>query len=83
MISAFDHTRKSLLGTITYDIPNKREYSSLSFDSIVILKLFDLGMLGISNLFFHFYLLNIDISLNIKVIDMNFLTWINNSHIFD
>ena len=47
MISAFDHTRKSRLGTIAYDIPNKREYFSLSFDSIVILKLFDLGMLGI------------------------------------
>ena len=47
MISAFDHTRKSLLGTLTYDITNKREYFSLSFANIVILKLFDLGMLGI------------------------------------
>ena len=73
MICAFVHTRKSMLGAITYDIPDKRDYFSLSFDRSVILNLFDLRMLGILNLSYHFYFLNMDISLNIKVIDMKFI----------
>ena len=47
VICAFDHTRKRLLMTRTYDIPNKREYFSHSLDRNVILNLFDLRMLVI------------------------------------
>ena len=38
VICAFDHSRKSLLVTITYDIPNKREYFSLSYDRSAVLN---------------------------------------------
>ena len=44
MICAFYHTRKSMLGTITYDVPNKRECFSLTFDRSVI---YLFGTLGI------------------------------------
>ena len=44
VMCAFDHTRKSLLVIITYDIPNKREYFYPSFDRNVILNLFDLRL---------------------------------------
>ena len=51
--------------TMTYHTPNKREYFSLSFRISVIVKKNDLRMLSFKNLFFHFYFLNKDFSLNI------------------
>ena len=41
MIYKFDHNSETMLFIITYDIPNKREYFSLSFDRRVIAIKFD------------------------------------------
>ena len=50
----------------------ERSYFSLSFDIQVILKGRKLRKLKIYNDFFHFYFLNMDISLTIYFIDLRF-----------
>ena len=90
MICTFDHNSETVLVKITCDIPNKREYFSLSFDSSVIVIKFELIILKFKTDFFHFYFLNMNISFDIQVTEMNFLTEVNSihmegtmSHIFD
>ena len=41
VIYTFDHNSETVLVMITCDIPNKREYFSLSFDISVTVKKFD------------------------------------------
>ena len=64
MIYTFDHNSETALVMITCDIPNKREYFSLSFDISVIVIKFDLIFIKFKFDFFHFYFLNMDISFN-------------------
>ena len=45
VIYTFDQNSGAVLGIITYDIPNKRLYFSLSFDISVIVINFDLRIL--------------------------------------
>ena len=81
MIFTFDHNSETVSVIITYNIPNKREYFSLSFDSSFIVIKFDLIFFKFKTDFFHFYFLNIDISFNIQVTEMKFCTGVNNIHI--
>ena len=67
MICNFDRTSNNVLVTITCDIPNKE---GIFLYNLMILKPF-----------FHFYLLNMDISLNIKVTCIKSLTQVNNTHV--
>ena len=64
MIYTFYHNSETMIVMIACDIPNKRGYFSLSFDRSVIVITFD-WFLKFKTDYFHFYFLNIDISLNI------------------
>ena len=64
MIYTFDHNSEAMLVVITCDIPNKREYFSLSFDISVSMVKFDLMYIKFRFDFYHFYFLNMDISFN-------------------
>ena len=68
----------------------KEIFFFLSVDRSVIVIKFELRILKFKTDFFHFYFLNMDISFNIQVTEMNFLTEVNSihmegtmSHIFD
>ena len=61
MIYTFDHNSETVLVIITCDIPNKREYFSLSVDRSVIVIKFELRIFEFKTDFFHFYFLNMDI----------------------
>ena len=74
MIYTLDHNSETALVMITCYIPNKRVYFSLSFDRSVIVIRFGLRFKKIKINFFHFYFLNMDISFNIEVTDIQFLT---------
>ena len=50
VIRAFDNTSESALAMITWDIPNKRRYFSLSFDISFILNQFNVRILGFKTL---------------------------------
>ena len=68
----------AILSTISYHISNYRSYFSLSNDIkyVVITSIF--MKLLILNLFFHFYVLNMDISLNIYTLVTKFYTGVLN-----
>ena len=80
MIYTFDHNSETVLVIITYNIPNKRGYFSVSFDSSFIVIKFDLIFKKIKTDFFHFYFLNMDISFNIQVTEMKLCTGVKNIH---
>ena len=65
MINTFDHNSETVIVIITYYIPNKREYFSLSFYRSVVVIIFNVIFLKFKTDFFHFYFLNMDISFNI------------------
>ena len=77
VICTFDHNSETVLVKITCDIPNKRRYFSLSSDRNVIVIKFELIIFKFKTDFFHFYFLNMDISVNIQVTEMKFLTKVN------
>ena len=54
MINTFDHNSETVLVIITYGIPNKREYFSLSFDRSVVVIIFNVIFLKFKTDFFHF-----------------------------
>ena len=55
VIYTFDHNSETALVIITCDIPNKREYFSLSFDISVTVIKFDLIFVKFKFDFFHFF----------------------------
>ena len=65
MINTFDQNSETVLVIIAYDIPNKREYFTLSFDRSVVVIIFNVIFFKFKTDFFHFYFLNMDISFNI------------------
>ena len=75
------YTFETALVMITCDIPNKREYFSLSFDISVIVIKFDLIFVKFKFDFFHFYFLNMDISFNMQVTEMKSSTGVRNIHV--